>query len=67
MSRLEIGKMKESQGILAVVGDIVVGDFPEAEKASKEVLSLPMYLERSKENIKKIIENIIMKINKGER
>jgi dTDP-4-amino-4,6-dideoxygalactose transaminase len=34
------------------------GDFPEAEKASKEVLSLPIYPELSKENQDLIIEKI---------
>ena len=51
MSGLEVKKMKKSQVILMVIEGIIGCDFSEAEKASKEVLSLPIYSEIEKEKI----------------
>ncbi|MFC1687633.1 DegT/DnrJ/EryC1/StrS family aminotransferase [Patescibacteria group bacterium] len=40
------------------------GDFPESEKASKEVLSLPMYPELTQDHIKQIAQAIIETVEK---
>jgi len=58
MSRLEIEKIKESQVILVAVGDIMVGDFPESEKASREVLSLPIYPEIEEGEQRGVVERL---------
>jgi len=58
MSGLEIEEIKESQVILAAVGDIMVGNFPEAEKAGREVLSLSMYPEIEKGGQREAVERL---------
>jgi len=67
MSRLGIKKIKESQVILMVIGDIMVDDFSEAEKTSKEVLSLPMYPEMSLEEQVQVVNKIERFIKRSDR